>query len=623
MNRRRLFGIAGLAVAAIAGSVATIAVRGSSAPRLVAKPPRVTTATVVRTSLSDSILTPGILGYTGAFTVTTPSGVDESSLTQAEAAVTAAGQTVSADEASLQSTTSLENHSESIAAASAQFSSARATLASARRQLTNSEQLGCLATSTSSTPASSNTSTSLDTSSAPQAPLDTSAVAPVVSTATASGTTAVATEISGTVNPNGASTSYFFRYGTTAVLRLSTPSENLPAENAPFDISATLQGLTPNTTYLFVLVATNAAGTTTGIAQSFTTDASSCAQAETAIHEDGQAVTQARDALDAARTNASSAVAAAQQQLVADRASATYARRSLALASASAINPDSVLTWVAPPNATIRRGQTVYALNDHRVPLLYGTTVLSRALYVGGSNGPDVQELNANLVALGFARGVGASQRFSATTESALRGFQTSLGLPASGELRLGDVVVAPGPIRITKADGAVGTTLQPGSSVFDATSTARVVTVPLNPNDAPPVTVGESVSIVLPSNATTPGRITSIGPIPPSTTTSSNNGGSSSSGTQLTVLPTHPSATGTLEGVPVQVSLTTETASNVLAVPISALLALSGGGYGLEIVEPSGAHRLVGVTTGLFSNTLVEVRGGAIRAGTKVIVAQ
>ena len=86
---------------------------------------------------------------------------------------------------------------------------------------------------------------------------------------------------------------------------------------------------------------------------------------------------------------------------------------------------------------------------------------------------------------------------------------------------------------------------------------------------------------------------------------------------------PSDPSATGTLTGVAVQVSLTTEEAANVLAAPISALLALSGGGYGVEIVEPSGTHRLVGVTTGLYSNTLVELRGSGIMAGTKVVVSQ
>jgi hypothetical protein len=59
-----------------------------------------------------------------------------------------------------------------------------------------------------------------------------------------------------------------------------------------------------------------------------------------------------------------------------------------------------------------------------------------------------------------------------------------------------------------------------------------------------------------------------------------------------------------------------------VLAVPVSALLALAGGGYGLEVVGPSGAHHLVGVTAGLFASGQVQVSGPDIAAGTRVVVA-
>jgi hypothetical protein len=74
---------------------------------------------------------------------------------------------------------------------------------------------------------------------------------------------------------------------------------------------------------------------------------------------------------------------------------------------------------------------------------------------------------------------------------------------------------------------------------------------------------------------------------------------------------------------VAVQVSLVTQSVRNVLAVPVTALLALAGGGYGVELAGPNGRDRLVGVTTGLFANTLVEVSGPDIRAGLKVVTAQ
>src|SRR5262249_18354675 len=70
---------------------------------------------------------------------------------------------------------------------------------------------------------------------------------------------------------------------------------------------------------------------------------------------------------------------------------------------------------------------------------------------------------------------------------------------------------------------------------------------------------------------------------------------------TVLTVRPARPRRTGTASGVPVQGSLTTHSADGVLAVPGSPLLGLAGGGYGLEGVEPSGAHPLGLGATGVF----------------------
>jgi len=70
-------------------------------------------------------------------------------------------------------------------------------------------------------------------------------------------------------------------------------------------------------------------------------------------------------------------------------------------------------------------------------------------------------------------------------------------------------------------------------------------------------------------------------------------------------------------------VNIPVQSVRHVLAVPVSALLALAGGGYGLEVVTPSGAHRIVGVTAGIFAVGRVQVSGPGIVAGTKVVVAQ
>jgi hypothetical protein len=85
-----------------------------------------------------------------------------------------------------------------------------------------------------------------------------------------------------------------------------------------------------------------------------------------------------------------------------------------------------------------------------------------------------------------------------------------------------------------------------------------------------------------------------------------------------ITLDSTPPGAT--LDQAPVNVNITTQTVDNVLAVPVNALLALAGGGYGLDVVTGRTPH-LAGVTTGLYSDTLVQVSGSGITVGTQVEV--
>ena len=75
-----------------------------------------------------------------------------------------------------------------------------------------------------------------------------------------------------------------------------------------------------------------------------------------------------------------------------------------------------------------------------------------------------------------------------------------------------------------------------------------------------------------------------------------------------------------TLDQAPVNVNITTQRAANVLAVPVNALLALQGGGFGVQVMTGNTGH-LVGVTTGLYANNLVQISGSGISVGTRVEV--
>jgi multidrug efflux pump subunit AcrA (membrane-fusion protein) len=83
------------------------------------------------------------------------------------------------------------------------------------------------------------------------------------------------------------------------------------------------------------------------------------------------------------------------------------------------------------------------------------------------------------------------------------------------------------------------------------------------------------------------------------------------------------PGAAGTLDQAPVTVNITTTSASNVLAVPVTALVAQSSGGYEVEVVGPGNTRRWVPVQPGIFDDAsgLVQVTG-ALVPGQRVVVA-
>ena len=273
----------------------------------------------------------------------------------------------------------------------------------------------------------------------------------------------------------------------------------------------------------------------------------------------------------------------------------------------------------------ISRGQSVYSLNGQPVPLFYGTATMYRALYVGVSDGPDVGELQANLIALGFGSGISASDHFSSATEADVEAWQRSLGVPATGVVALGDVVVEPGPIEVDTVPVTNGASASAGTSVpYRHLNDAEVTRIDLDASEQSEVKVGDPVSVTLPNNSTTPGVVSSVGTV---ATAPASGAGSTGSTPTITVEVTlsDPKATGNLDQAPVQVAITNASVPNALVVPVDALLALSTGGYALEEIGSNGSHQLVSVLSlGLFDDLdgLVQfVTGSGIAAGQKIVV--
>jgi multidrug efflux pump subunit AcrA (membrane-fusion protein) len=267
---------------------------------------------------------------------------------------------------------------------------------------------------------------------------------------------------------------------------------------------------------------------------------------------------------------------------------------------------------------TVSRGQVLYRVSNEPVVLLYGDTPIYRALYEGDS-GPDVRELNRNLVALGYAArsALGlASDYFSAETAYALGRLQDHLGEDDTGSLSEGQAVFLPGQARISTVSATLGTNAGPGSPIAQATPTRRQVVLDLDASQQTEVKVDDITQITLPDNATTTGVVSGIG------TVASSPGNGSGATLPIYITLNHPQAAGTLDQAPVQVQITTASVKNALIVPVDALLAFARGGYAVETVNTHRVHRLVAITLGTFDDADGTVQvAGALQAGQQIVV--
>ncbi len=116
-------------------------------------------------------------------------------------------------------------------------------------------------------------------------------------------------------------------------------------------------------------------------------------------------------------------------------------------------------TWLPAVGAVIHRGGTLWRVNNEPVALMYGSVPAYRKLEEGVSDGPDVTELNENLIDLGFDPygAITDEEDFNEGTAAAVRRWQHAAGLRETGEVELGRVVFAPGARRVTAVKVALG----------------------------------------------------------------------------------------------------------------------------------------------------------------------
>lgn len=320
---------------------------------------------------------------------------------------------------------------------------------------------------------------------------------------------------------------------------------------------------------------------------------------------------------------------------------------------------DGTVTWLPATGATVTRGRQLYRLDDRPVALFYGTTPLFRTLDTRGMVGGDVKVVADNLVRLGYdigsqptpgtwvtsqaastppapdpstststspapapsatastaaVRVKSGDGTLTASLINAIKRWQRHVGMPPTGVLGPGDVVVLPGKVRISTVEAQPG---DPAAEpLLSITASGKKVTVQIDPTDIGSIRSGDTVTVALPDASTVHGTVTSVGRVVQGG--SERDGGAGTDPAQLTVAVSldDTAAVRRLDSAPVRVTFTQRTRKGVLAVPVGALLALREGGYAVQ--QPGG--RLIAVKTGLFAKGMVEISGAGLSAGLKVV---
>jgi peptidoglycan hydrolase-like protein with peptidoglycan-binding domain len=280
-----------------------------------------------------------------------------------------------------------------------------------------------------------------------------------------------------------------------------------------------------------------------------------------------------------------------------------------------------VITRLAEQGKAVERGDELFRIDEQPVTLLYGAVPMYRDLRPGIS-GADAKQLKANLAKLGY-EGFTADDKYTSSTANAVRRWQADIGTEPTGTVPRSGVVFLPNGGRIDSHRADVGAAVTPGRPVVDITGTEQIVSLEAQVEDRDRFDADTKVTIVLPDGKEVPGTVGSM--VVVKVASDDSGGGGPEGGEQESTSIAQVDVTldkpvgEELIGAPVEVIVAIDKRTDVLLVPVNALLALAEGGNGLEIVRDDGTTSIVAVTTGLFADGKVQVDGGGIAEGTVV----
>ncbi|HUY10200.1 MAG TPA: hypothetical protein VMW80_12295 [Candidatus Dormibacteraeota bacterium] len=269
-----------------------------------------------------------------------------------------------------------------------------------------------------------------------------------------------------------------------------------------------------------------------------------------------------------------------------------------------------VVTGLPSVGSVVSQGQILYRVDNQPVVLLYGSTPVYRAFGPGMTSGPDVVQLEQDLLQLGFGQvfGLVANGDFNFADEQAVRAFTKAEGLTYGDQLALGTVLFEPGPVVIAADPVTLGDSVAAGGTVVSLDMGTPLVTVDLAPAQAAGIAAGTPAVVKLSS----PPEMVTAKVMTRVASTSAN------VKIQLTLL--KPPAQLSLSSQSVFVQFDVESVREAYIVPIGALVATLGGDYALQ-VEKGRRRTFIPVRVGLLDNIdgLAQVSGPGLKVGEAV----
>ncbi|NDL58298.1 efflux RND transporter periplasmic adaptor subunit [Phytoactinopolyspora mesophila] len=277
-----------------------------------------------------------------------------------------------------------------------------------------------------------------------------------------------------------------------------------------------------------------------------------------------------------------------------------------------------VITGIVDQGTEVERGTELFRLDQQPVVALHGAVPMYRDLRPGAV-GADVEQLISNLTELGYAD-CEAEDEFTWCVEVAVQEWQEDIGADETGLVAQTDVVFVADGGRVDTIHTGVGGVVSQGSPVLDLTGSDHIVSLDVDVRDRDLLAVDTAVAVRLPGGDEVDGQVSAANVVP------TGSGGDGSEGSEDAVarveITLDEAVDEALLGSPADVIIEVDERVDVLTVPVIALLALPGGGHGVEVVADDGTTDLVPVETGLFAGGHVEVTGDGIDEGTVVQVA-